>query len=128
MMLEHKSRDDIWFAVHGKVYNVTKYLGDHPGGEEVLIDRGGDDATEDFEDVGHSREARKTLEPYEIGELPPSERIVQSESAFGGDGGGAGIGLFALPVLVIAVALGYFFFIKEAADAGVAADPAAAAT
>lgn len=32
---EHKSRDDIWFAIHGKVYDVTDFLDEHPGGEEV---------------------------------------------------------------------------------------------
>ncbi len=35
------------------------------GGEEVLLDVGGQDATEAFEDVGHSDEARETLEQLE---------------------------------------------------------------
>ncbi|KAL8660105.1 MAG: hypothetical protein Q9226_000097 [Calogaya cf. arnoldii] len=39
------------------------------GGEEVLLDVGGQDATEAFEDVGHSDEARKTLEAMEKGKL-----------------------------------------------------------
>lgn len=30
----------------------------HPGGEEVLIEQAGRDATEAFEDVGHSTDAR----------------------------------------------------------------------
>ena len=73
-MAAHDSKDDVWMSIHNKVYNVTKYLEDHPGGEQVLLDRGGKDATEDYEDVGHSNEARKQLAPFEIGELPPSER------------------------------------------------------
>ena len=28
----HRSRDDLWIAVRGKVYDVTKYLPYHPGG------------------------------------------------------------------------------------------------
>ena len=28
---EHNSVSDAWVAIHGKVYNVTKFLGDHPG-------------------------------------------------------------------------------------------------
>jgi hypothetical protein len=32
---EHNTRDDIWFAIHGKVYDVTGFLDEHPGGEEV---------------------------------------------------------------------------------------------
>ena len=37
------------------------------GGEEVLLDVAGQDATEAFEDVGHSDEARELLEPMLIG-------------------------------------------------------------
>lgn len=39
------------------------------GGEEVLLDVAGQDATEAFEDVGHSDEARETLEQLKIGNL-----------------------------------------------------------
>ncbi|KOO36613.1 retinal pigment epithelial membrane protein, partial [Chrysochromulina tobinii] len=73
-LAEHSKRDSVWMTIHGKVYDVTKYLDDHPGGEEVLLDRAGKDATEDYEDVGHSNEARKALLPLEIGEISPSEQ------------------------------------------------------
>lgn len=49
------------------MYNVTKYLDDHPGGAEVLLDVAGQDADEFFEDIGHSKEARKELEKHLIG-------------------------------------------------------------
>lgn len=39
------------------------------GGEEVILDVGGQDATEAFEDVGHSDEARETLEKLLVGTL-----------------------------------------------------------
>ena len=39
------------------------------GGEEVLLDVGGQDATEAFEDVGHSDEAREILSGLKIGDL-----------------------------------------------------------
>lgn len=41
----------------------------HPGGEEVLIEQGGKDATESFEDVGHSTDARDMMAKYLIGTL-----------------------------------------------------------
>lgn len=94
-------------SVHAVVYNVSAYLEDHPGGEEVLLDRGGKDATEEFEDVGHSNEARKALKPYEIGMLPPSEREAKSTSEGAGGGGGA---ILALPVLLVAIGAGYYFY------------------
>src|ERR1700760_2049374 len=39
------------------------------GGEEVLLDVAGQDATEAFEDVGHSDEAREILDGLLIGDL-----------------------------------------------------------
>ncbi|NXL86529.1 CYB5B protein, partial [Alectura lathami] len=43
----------------------------HPGGEEVLLEQAGRDATESFEDVGHSTDAREMLKQYYIGEIHP---------------------------------------------------------
>ena len=107
-----EKKDEVWMSIHGKVYNVTKYLEDHPGGEEVLLDRGGKDGTEDFEDVGHSNEARKKLNEYEIGELPPSERVAASSGSSGG--GGSGGAVMAVPVLLLAAAVGYYFYSQNA--------------
>ena len=39
------------------------------GGEEVMLDVAGQDATEAFEDVGHSDEAREILAGYQVGTL-----------------------------------------------------------
>ena len=101
-------------VLHGKVYNVSKYLDEHPGGEEVLLDKGGEDATEDFEDVGHSNEARKVLKQFEIGELPPSERAA-APSASSSSGGGGGIPTLALPVLLAAIGAGYYYYTTQLA-------------
>uniref|UniRef100_A0A8D2NJM6 Cytochrome b5 type B n=1 Tax=Zosterops lateralis melanops TaxID=1220523 RepID=A0A8D2NJM6_ZOSLA len=46
----------------------------HPGGEEVLLEQAGKDATESFEDVGHSTDAREMLKQYYIGEVHPNDR------------------------------------------------------
>lgn len=46
----------------------------HPGGEEVLLEQAGKDATESFEDVGHSTDAREMLKQYYIGEVHPHDR------------------------------------------------------
>lgn len=36
----------------------------------MLIEVAGSDATEAFEEIGHSDEAREQLEPYFVGDLP----------------------------------------------------------
>jgi cytochrome b involved in lipid metabolism len=56
-------------VIHDKVYDCTSFVDEHPGGEEVLLDVGGQDSTEAFEDVGHSDEAREILEGLLIGNL-----------------------------------------------------------
>lgn len=56
------------------VYDVTKYLDGHPGGKDVLREVAGTDATEAFEEVGHSDEAREQLGPFYVGDLPAEVR------------------------------------------------------
>ena len=64
----------IWMVIHGNVYNVSKFLDEHPGGEENLIDHAGQDATAPFEDVGHSTDARDMMKEYLIGELREEDK------------------------------------------------------
>ncbi|KAK3231260.1 hypothetical protein Dsin_003141 [Dipteronia sinensis] len=64
---QHKSKNDCWFVINGRVLNVTKFLELHPGGEEVLIESAGKDSTKEFENIGHSYAAKKLLLKYQVG-------------------------------------------------------------
>lgn len=64
----HNSLGDLWVAINGKVYDITKFVDQHPGGDEVLLDVAGTDATQAFEDIGHSEYAVERLEEYYLGE------------------------------------------------------------
>ncbi|CAB3258995.1 unnamed protein product [Arctia plantaginis] len=75
------TRNDAVLIIHNEVYDVTKFLAEHPGGEEVLLEKAGQDATEPFEDVSHSSDARSLMKKYKIGELVETDRI-QSKNAF----------------------------------------------
>ncbi|KAJ7514863.1 hypothetical protein O6H91_23G063500 [Diphasiastrum complanatum] len=66
---EHNNSKDCWLIIGGKVYDVTRFLEDHPGGDEVLLSATGKDATDDFEDVGHSTSARGMMEEYYVGKF-----------------------------------------------------------
>ncbi|MQL86409.1 hypothetical protein Taro_018936 [Colocasia esculenta] len=59
-------------AIGLEVYDVTPFMDDHPGGDEVLLAATGKDATNDFEDVGHSDSARELMSKYYIGEVDSS--------------------------------------------------------
>ncbi|XP_049475550.1 cytochrome b5 isoform X1 [Panthera uncia] len=71
---KHNHSKSTWLILHHKVYDLTKFLEEHPGGEEVLREQAGGDATENFEDVGHSTDARELSKTYIIGELHPDDR------------------------------------------------------
>lgn len=66
---EHNTKKDLWMVVHDKVYDCSSFVDEHPGGEEVMLDVGGQDATDAFEDVGHSDEAREILKGMLQGDL-----------------------------------------------------------
>ncbi|CAH3133793.1 unnamed protein product [Porites lobata] len=72
---KHNQAGSSWLVIDNKVYDVTKFLDEHPGGEEVLLEQAGGDATESFEDVGHSSDARELLLTYLIGELVDEDKI-----------------------------------------------------
>ncbi|KAF9148898.1 hypothetical protein BG015_009327 [Linnemannia schmuckeri] len=67
-LAQHTHKDSLYLAIHGKVYDCSGFIDEHPGGEEVLLDEAGKDATESFEDVGHSDEARDIMSKLYVGE------------------------------------------------------------
>ncbi|KAI9490378.1 cytochrome b5-like heme/steroid binding domain-containing protein [Zychaea mexicana] len=77
---KHDKRNDLYVVIHNKVYDITAFLSEHPGGEEVLLDEGGRDATESFEDIGHSDDARELLKKYLVGEL--DEKVSRSIATY----------------------------------------------
>merc|ERR1712048_1085328 len=45
---KHTTKTDCWVVVSGQVLDVTKFLGEHPGGELAILTFAGKDATEEF--------------------------------------------------------------------------------
>ena len=99
---DHSDESSVWMSLHGKVYDLTEFLPDHPGSSEILAEAAGRDATDDFEDIGHSDQARKLLERYQIGELEgPPRKAPKQESG----GGGSMVNLLLFGALTAAVAV-----------------------
>lgn len=74
---QHDDYSDCWVVIYDRVYDVTSFLQDHPGGADVIMDYAGRDATLAFHGTGHSRDAIEQMRDYLIGELPESERIFR---------------------------------------------------
>ncbi|KAL6899679.1 hypothetical protein ACP4OV_006337 [Aristida adscensionis] len=64
----HASRESAWIVVHGRVYDCTEYLKDHPGGADSILINAGTDCTDEFDAI-HSDKARALLDAYRVGEL-----------------------------------------------------------
>ncbi|QPG77381.1 hypothetical protein FOA43_004794 [Brettanomyces nanus] len=113
-VLRHNKKDDLWMIIHGNVYDVTKFVDEHPGGEEVLLDVAGTDATDAFEDIGHSDDAREILKDLYLGKVDGVATTASTTSS--GSGGGSNsleptnsqIPLFAALALMLAV-IAYFY-------------------
>ncbi|KAL3474451.1 cytochrome B2 [Aspergillus californicus] len=70
---KHNSQQSCWVIIHGKVYDVTDFLPNHPGGIAVVLEYGGKDATEEY-DLIHPQNTIETSLPPEkcLGELDPT--------------------------------------------------------
>jgi cytochrome b involved in lipid metabolism len=95
------------------VYDVSKYLDDHPGGAEVLLDVAGQDADEFFEDIGHSNDARAELKKYLIGTYKMDAAALAkmqaaAERAAMAKGNTSSSMMIFVLVALIAVAFGYY--------------------
>uniref|UniRef100_A0A7S4JIJ4 L-lactate dehydrogenase (cytochrome) n=1 Tax=Paramoeba aestuarina TaxID=180227 RepID=A0A7S4JIJ4_9EUKA len=69
----HNNRNTCWMVLFGEVYDLTRFLSEHPGGAQILLKNSGKDGTAAFSQV-HSKAILKELKPEEkIGEINPKE-------------------------------------------------------
>ena len=70
---QHHEKDDLWMAINGGVYDLTRFAansdGGHPGGLEILLTYAGTNATAEFEFISHSAYALRILKKYRVGRL-----------------------------------------------------------
>jgi len=59
-IFEHNTKESCWLLIDNNVYDVTNFK--HPGGKQILLQNAGQDATTQFEDIGHSKKAFEEME------------------------------------------------------------------
>lgn len=111
---EHNTEKDCWIIIHGYVCDVTKFLDDHPGSSQTLIDVAGGQGTKCFDDFGHSEEAADLVLKFKIGTCGPVTLPSQRKTS-----GVAGSTApeepawqkLIIPLLVIILAAFLFFYL-----------------
>ena len=68
---KHASDDDCWLIIKSKVYDVTPYVQEHPGGRAILRNAGGE-ATEGFFGPQHPPRVFDLIDDFLIGTLEPT--------------------------------------------------------
>ncbi|KNZ79361.1 Ceramide very long chain fatty acid hydroxylase SCS7 [Termitomyces sp. J132] len=78
----HKTASSCWVSRQGKVYDVTSFLHDHPGGDDYILKYAGEDINivmKDKDEHDHSDSAYEMLEEYVIGRLGTGATTVSDD-------------------------------------------------
>lgn len=81
----HASPASCWVSRDDKVYDVTRFLADHPGGDDLILKHAGKDIGEVMKNPDeheHSESAYDMMDEFLIGRLGKGENIV-NEGACG---------------------------------------------
>lgn len=123
---EHTDAQSCWCVMNGLVYDLTNFLKIHPGGAHVIIELGGQDATDTFEDVGHTIQARMMSDEYIIGRVKgvadirkcysDTKECSSSPPTRRGKNLGASVSLIVAIVLVVLIGIWVFFYLQEDED------------
>ncbi|KAI9644070.1 hypothetical protein NHQ30_007422 [Ciborinia camelliae] len=77
---KNKSEESLWFIIDSKVYDVTEFIDAHPGGESVLKQVAGTDATEAFYNL-HRQEVLQKYSNLCIGTIEGEKSQVIEQNA-----------------------------------------------
>lgn len=118
---KHKCKNDCWILIHGKVYDISTFMDEHPGGDNVLLAVTGKDASIDFEDVNHSKDAKELMKKYCIGDvdqstvpvtqqyIPPWEKESTAAETTKEESGKKLL-IYLIPLLILGVAFALRFY------------------
>jgi len=77
---KHKSKDSVWVVLHGNVYDLTAFLADHPGGDQVVLEWAGKDATKFWSAIHQKDWITEYLKPeWCLGPVGPEPKVAASD-------------------------------------------------
>ena len=79
-VVRHTTPESCWVIRGGKVYDVSTFLPDHPGGDDLILKYAGqvvDGVMKNPDEHDHSDSAYEMLEEYVVGRLGNNSSIVR---------------------------------------------------
>lgn len=73
---QHNKPEDLFMVVQNKVYDVTDFVEDHPGGADTIAKHPGKDNTEGFSGIQHPAKVWDMIQDYYCGEVKKEEHVV----------------------------------------------------
>jgi len=80
--LKNEFVDKDVIVIDNTVYDVTKFLHEHPGGKEVIEEHLFRDASSAFNDIGHSDNAKTLLQKYFVGYVSSNNEGSNQDSSY----------------------------------------------
>ncbi|KAG0005025.1 fatty acid alpha-hydroxylase [Entomortierella chlamydospora] len=78
---DHNNADSCWVILNNNVYDVTSFITDHPGGEELILDYAGKDISLIMKDELshlHSEGAYEMLDEFLVGTIGTQDSVTAS--------------------------------------------------
>ena len=77
----HNDENGLWVAIHGKVFDLTNFYMEHPGGWDVIEEVAGKDGTQQYEIGDHRVPSVRDLKKYYIGEYEGKKLTLAEKKA-----------------------------------------------
>lgn len=77
----HNTAESCWVILYGKVYDVTDFIAEHPGGQKVILQLAGTDATDEYDPIHPPGILEESLKPEQhLGTIDPDTLPSQEKS------------------------------------------------
>ena len=60
-LMQNNHEKSMWVAIHGRVFDLTEFYMEHPGGFDIIEESAGQDATAKFDEGDHRIESIRDL-------------------------------------------------------------------
>jgi L-lactate dehydrogenase (cytochrome) len=96
---KHNNRESCWVIIHGRAYDITEFLPEHPGGPKIILKYAGKDATEEYEPIHPPDTLDKYLDKSKhLGEVD-MKTVQQEEKEFDPEEEGRQQRIARMPIL-----------------------------